>query len=505
MRAVLRTALVLALGVGLVLGARALPDLRYRVAGSAAGDTSGGSGPSLQSRPVTRSTLVCPGPETVGVKGVDAKAAVAPTAVRVAAPPSDLLPAALAGAVAASLSGSVDPAVIGGSGDPAALGLTALVAPGAVSGQTSAARSLLVTGKGTLAPGLAAAQTTLVTTGDQRGLSTSACQAPSAQTWLVGGGGEPGRRGRVVLTNPSPSGVTVDLDVYGAKGPVRSAASRGIVVGAHKRTVVLLDAIAPGERAPVIHVVASGGLISAALNDSWLDGTTPAGADDVVGTAPGRSLVIPGVLATGGGLTLRLAAADHEAVVRVRLLGADGPTAAPVNNGVVRVAAQHAVNVDLAAVPPGTYGIEVTADQPVVAGMQSQTAAATPTTRRDLMWTSPQDPITELAGLPLGATAAPWSTALVLSATAQDASLDVVSVSAAGVETTVPVTVAAGTTSPVPLPGPAASVWLRVHSGAVSAAVRTSYVDPSGALMSVAPLAPVALRTTAVRVYPVAG
>ena len=62
--------------------------------------------------------------------------------------------------------------------------------------------------------------------------------------WLLGGGAQPGRRERVVLTNPGPNPVTVDLSVLGTRGPVPSPNGRGIVVAPYGRTVVLLDAIA---------------------------------------------------------------------------------------------------------------------------------------------------------------------------------------------------------------------------------------------------------------------
>jgi hypothetical protein len=496
-RALIRTVLVAGVGVALVLGAYRFPDRRFHLAGSASASSSAAT-VAAASRPLTRSTLICSGPETVGVKGVDAAKAAAPAIIRVAAAPADLLGGVVSGA------GSVAASAIGGSGP---LAFAPFTAPGAASAQTDIARSILLSGKGSLAPGLVATQSTLVTTGDQRGLSMAACAAPAAETWLVGGGGEPGRRGRVVLTNPSPNGVTVDLEVYGAKGPVRSTASRGIVVGAHQRTVVLLDAIAPGERAPVVRVVASGGVISAALNDSWLDGTTPVGADDVVGSAPGTRLVVPGVTATGtpASLTLRIGATAREAVVRVRLLGALGPQAAPVNNGVIRVGAHRVKNVDVSAVAPGAYAVQLTSDQPVVAAAQMRPAAASTTARRDLSWTSAQPLVTTLAGLPLDLSATTWSSSAVLSAADQNAQLDLVTVAPDGTETTVPVTVEAGTTVSVPLKAPAVSAWLRIRAGAVSAAVVTAYADPAGPMTSVIPLRNTPLRTTAVTVHPLGG
>jgi hypothetical protein len=268
--------------------------------------------------------------------------------------------------------------------------------------------------------------------------------------------------------------------------------------------VVLLDAIAPGERSPVIHVVANGGLISAALNDTYLAGTTPAGADDVTGTTPGTRLVVPGVTAVAGtgSLVLRVGALAREAVVRVRLLGAKGPIAAPINNGVVRVKAHRVRDVDLSAVPAGDYGIELTADAPVVAGAQLRPPGASPTAKRDLAWTAAEPLVSTIAGVPLGSLAAPWASRLLLTASAQDTQVDVVSVSADGSQAGQPVSVAAGTTVSVPLKAPAVSVWLRVRSGGVAAALVTAYADAAGPLRSVAPLRPAVTETAPVPVHP---
>lgn len=497
MRGLVRTVVVAGLGALLVLGAYRLPDLRWHLAGSTTGSTGQSTGLD-QSRPVTRSTLVCPGPQTVGVKGVDAAKAAAPTLVRAAAPPRELLSPSPSGA------GSVAATAVGASGP---LTFPGLSGPGVATTQTDAAQSILLSGKGSLAQGLAAAQATLVRSGDQRGLSTSACPAPAAETWLVGGGGEPGRRGRVVLTNPSPNGVTVDLEVYGAKGAVRSTAARGIVVPARSRSVVLLDAIAPGERSPVIHVVASGGLVAASLSDSWLDGTAAAGSDDVVGTVPGTRMVVPGVASTGGpaSLLLRVGSVSKAAVVRVRLLGPQGPIASPVNNGVVRVAAHRVRDVDLSAVPPGDYAIELTSDAPIVAGALMRPPAVSPSVVRDLSWTTAEPAISTLAGVPLVSTTAPWTSQLLLSASTRDAQVDVVRVAADGTQVVEPHTVSAGTTVAVPLSSPAVSAWLRVRSGAVFAALTTAYADPAGPLRSVAPLTAVRQRITPAPVHPLGG
>ena len=120
-----------------------------------------------------------------------------------------------------------DRSIAAGLGGPARSTFTPLVGSGRGGDPDDQPRSVLLSGIGTLAPGLVASQVSLLTAGDLRGLSTVACQQPSAQTWLVGGAGTTGHRGRVILTNPTPNPVTVNLSVFGAKGAVTSTAARG--------------------------------------------------------------------------------------------------------------------------------------------------------------------------------------------------------------------------------------------------------------------------------------
>ena len=74
MRAVIRTAVVVALGAGLVVGAVRLPGRDVRMAGAGSGVTAVAA-ETPAARALTRSTVVCPGPESVGVKRIDASSA----------------------------------------------------------------------------------------------------------------------------------------------------------------------------------------------------------------------------------------------------------------------------------------------------------------------------------------------------------------------------------------------------------------------------------------------
>jgi hypothetical protein len=523
-RAVIRTAVVVALGALLVVGAVHLPGLHSRLPGAGTGVTAAAA-ETAPARVVTRTALVCPGPESVGVPRIDAASALSPTYARVAAPPSDLLSAVLGPTPGASTLAGVPGQVTASSlatpaaSRSAALTFSPLSASGAGGTQTSVPRSILFSSNGSLAPGLAATQTTLIETTDLRGLSVAACQAPSAETWLVGGSATTGHRGRLILANPTPNPVTVNLAVFGAKGPITSTAARGIVVKAHRRTVVLLDAVAHGEAAPVIHVTASGGVVAATLSDTWLDGTTPAGSDDVVGTEPGRRLIVPGVLASlpDGSGRLRVAAVDGPAVVHLRVLGATGPVASSVANGTFQVAAGQVKDIQLTALPVGYSGVELTSSSPVVAGLQMTTAARAAGGSRDLAWTAAEPPVSTLAGVALGSLAPPWASVLSLTATGDDAALDLVLVGADGSVSTRPVTVTGGTTAEVPVPATVASTvsvgattapvsaWLRPRTGSVVAALATAFSDPAGILLSVAPLTDAPLRYQPVAVHPLAG
>ena len=91
---------------------------------------------------MTRSEVVCPGPESLGVKGLVPAHAQSVT-VLAATPPTAALPPALRGQVAAVGSVTVSGLPHGGSW-PAAL----KAAGGVISAKTSGALSALVTGAG---------------------------------------------------------------------------------------------------------------------------------------------------------------------------------------------------------------------------------------------------------------------------------------------------------------------------------------------------------------------
>ena len=480
-----RTVLVAAAGAGLVLAATQSQGALALGAGAADDSRVSGS-----TDPVRGSTVVCPGPELKGVPGVDDVA----LGVRVAAASAPA--SALRGVTPVSTPGSVVLTAV--PGGPAKDKAT-------VRGDTAAAdvagrAGVLAEASQSLAPGLAATQSWLVPSGDHRALTSSACTQAGSDFWILAGGGAPGRQERLLLTNPGGNAVTVDLTLHGPDGELASPQGKGIVVPARGRTSFLLDSISGDVASPALHVVAEGGTVSAAVNDSWLDGTRPAGSDDTVPTAPpSRDQVIPAVQVAGPAVLRVAVPGNAEAVVQARVLTATGPRALPTG-GVTRLDGGQVRDIDLSKLPFGTVGIQVRADVPVVAAaMVSRGAPGAPS---DLAWSPSTPALTGVAGLPLADPAGspkPLARGLGLSATGDSAVVDVVLVDAAGAEKTQRVTVARDSSATVNLAG-MSSVWVRqvsgkgeVHGGVISA---ISVTD--GTLITSAPLLDTALRTTSV-------
>ena len=486
MRGVLRSLAVAAAGTGLVVGAAHLASPMFLAQRSVQGPAAAAS-----AQLVTQAQAICPGSEALGIAGLkDSRVQV--TSVTAVAAPAEALPS---GVVAAQTAGSL---TIGGLPSGGTWAPPVTVRGRTISGKISTAQSALVAGTGAMAPGTVATQRSRVTTGDDRGLVTSACMPAAASSWLIAGGPQPGRRGRLVLTNPGPNAVTVDVVVLGAKGPVQSPNGHGLVVGPYSRTVILLNAIAGSEPSPVVHVSVQGGEVAAVLNDTWLDGVVPRGGDDAVPVAaPAREQVIAGV-AIDGRATLRIAVpGDNEAVVESRVLTLSGPKALPAN-GVTRVAAHSTRDIDLSALPPDAYAVQVRADVPVVAAAMVDRRLA-PGATSDLAWAAASAPITTLAGMALPGPDAPGTFArLDLAATYNPASVLVTTVGADGQVNSKEVALGADSVSSLALDG-ATSVWVTPRSGVVRAAVLTGFKDVTGVLLSVTPLTDLTLASMSTR------
>ena len=445
--------------------------------------------PGASAVPVQQAQLACPGPESEGIAGV-ASVSGGSSTVYAASAPAD----ALAGLVAISGEGELSVRSM-----PADAQLAATKNRGAtVTAPLRGANPAEVTSTGSLAPGTAALQTWVRRDGDDRGLVATACLPARADVWLVAGGGDSTRRERLVVANPGANTVTIDVQVYGDKGAVASVNGSRVTVPPHGRVGLLVDALAAGEKTPVVHVRASGGVVTAVLEDSWIEGAVGRGRDDAAAAdGPATEEVIPAAYIDGPARLRILVPGEAEAVVQSRVLTAQGAQALP-GDGVVRVPGGSVREVDLGSLAPGGYAVQVHSDQPVVTGVMAERRPAG-NGSSDLAWVSATAPLSALAGSPLpdGATAD-----LMLVATAEPAAATVLTVGPDGAVSSRTVALDADSVASVPVTG-ARSVWVRHTSGTVRAGLALTLADRDGPLFSLVGLAPAAVSATDVPVRPI--
>ncbi|MEO5982164.1 MAG: DUF5719 family protein [Pedococcus sp.] len=478
-----RATLASAAGVGIVLGAAHVQ-----------GALAVGPGPAVAGAPraatdaVRGSAVVCPGPELEGVPGVD-DLQVRPRLAAAAAPLRTL-----AGTTPSSTPGSLSVTRLPGA--TAAKPVTERAANATTDLNTPA--GALVTATQSLAPGLAAAQSWLVPGGERRALTSAPCTPAVAESWILAGGGAPGRQERLVLTNPGGNPVTVDVTLHGADGVVVTSQGKGIVVPARGRTAFLLDSISGDLTTPVVHVVAEGGVVTAVVNDLWLDGTRPAGSDDAVAAAtPSRDQVVPAVQVDGAAVLRVAVPGGSEAVVQARVLTPLGPRALPTG-GVTRIDGGQVRDIDISKLPQDAVALQVRADVPVVAGAMVTRGVAPASS--DFAWSSSTPPLTGVAGMPLvdpAGAAEPLTRSLALTSTGAKAGVEVVTVDARGDQKSLRLNLAQDATLAVNVTG-ARSVWVTRTSGTgeLRAGVVSTLTDKVGTLVTTTPLRDTALRTT---------
>ncbi|AKU16223.1 DUF5719 family protein [Luteipulveratus mongoliensis] len=467
---VVRVLVVAGAGSAMVWGATG-SDARVDL--SRAGDTRATSAVSTQS--LTRSELVCPGPDRPGVAG--SGSAQQTVAIQTASLPPTLLPPDDAGS---RETGEVSATRLPGSAGDLVNAVTSR--GGFTSTPVSGAGSVDIVGSAGLAPGLAALQVNDDRTATAQGLAMMPCPTTSTTSYLLAGGPQPGRLERIVLSNPSPNAVVARLSVLGAGKP------QEVSVPARSRTVALLGEIDDTSPAPVVKVTTTSGTVAVAMADMAFEGTVPQGSE-LVGPAtdPSTDAVIPAGLASGGRVSVRVGVpGKDEAVVRVQVLG---PPDANVPDAVQTVPAGSSGTIDLTGLPLGRYALRVTADVPVVAAAESTTAKG-PQGSIDNAWAPTAAPITTIAGTPVPHVPGVKSV-LMLSSVGREAHVTVGSTDATGSTTTQLVTVPADGVASVST-GSASAVWVKTGGHAVYGALVLGGGDTKKQpLLSVAPLNPV--------------
>ncbi|MGH8825261.1 MAG: DUF5719 family protein [Jiangellaceae bacterium] len=360
--------------------------------------------------------------------------------------------------------------------------------------ETDDAAGYAVRAVGALAPGLAAEQSMLAGGPDLRGLVSGRCAGPAREHWFVGGSGAVGRRGRLVLSNPSSVPAVVDVSVWDESGPVDAPATEDIAVPARGQQILLLDALDPGAERIGLHVSASQGRVAAALEVRETDELDPQGVTFVpAAAAPSSDVVVPGVPAHGERTLRILAPGDTDAIVSLRLLGPEGPFS-PVDQSVVTVAAGTVLEVpidDAAGDAPVAVALE--SDVPVTAAVRVVDAPSEGLP--ELAYTAATEPLTGAAPALLGRAGSDLTTRLLISAVGRLAARVQVRAIAAdgtvGEEQTVDV--AGGSTVPVEVEAVGDGPWLTVvvepaEAGTVVVTREIVGSDDDGALLDLMPL-----------------
>lgn len=219
--------------------------------------------------------------------------------------------------------------------------------------------------------------------GDLRGLAAANCQRPANDLWLLGANTTPGQTALLNIHNPSSTPATVDLELYGAEGPIESSGTRGILVPPGKSESVVLGGLAPGQDHLALRVDSSGGSVTANIQQSVLRDLTPGGVEYIspVSSTSARQ-VVTGVRiqdkSTAGAISgqdgyasagpaLHIAVpGTSEAVLEVKAFGADGQEPLP-EGGVLTVPGESVHAMPLDSLPKGTYTVVITSDVSVAA------------------------------------------------------------------------------------------------------------------------------------------
>lgn len=250
-------------------------------------------------------------------------------------------------------------------------------------------RLLLAPGEAGAEPGmLAGSQSQFVNADEFVGFAASECATPSSDSWLVGGSTVTGRTTLLALTNPSKVSSTVNLTVYSEKGAVAASGTDGVIVPPGGQRVFSLAAFAPDIASPVVHVVSTGGQITASLQQSILRTLTPGGVDVLgAGTRPSRLTVIPGVVTVGHASIEAASTIDgyNDLVGTLRVLvpgtGSSDITVSAIPEGGAAAASTSTLTVEggivtdfpLGDFPDGTWTLTVSSERPAVVGVRSST------------------------------------------------------------------------------------------------------------------------------------
>ena len=203
------------------------------------------------------------------------------------------------------------------------------------------------------------------------------CPEPRPRWWFVGAGAATVSHDTVLtVSNPRVGQADIDIDVYGANGPVKAPGLHGITIPAGTTRTVDLAKLAPAVGDLAVSVVATRGLVAISAADRFAPGFVGKAAQEWLPAqaTPARVVTLAGLPAKPDKATLVLAnPRQEEAIVSVEVIGATG-TFAPKDNPTVTVPPGSVVTVPLRSVLDGEpEALRVSSPQPVTAAVRTVT------------------------------------------------------------------------------------------------------------------------------------
>jgi hypothetical protein len=194
------------------------------------------------------------------------------------------------------------------------------------------------------------------------------CQVGGIDQWFIGGSGGVTSQGVLQIVNSGLSDSTVQVFPYDSKVALAPIA---VIVKANSAQKLSLASIVPGSESIALHVVTDSGRVSSFLLDHRRNGLNELGSSFVSPVeAISTTNYLAGLLGSGSKATtsLRLLVPGNvDANVHVTIF-AGGGTFTPVGFDNVTIAHQRVIDLPLPALAfSGTFGIEVSADQPILA------------------------------------------------------------------------------------------------------------------------------------------
>lgn len=419
-------------------------------------------------------TLVCPGPDRPGAPGQDGATQTVGVVTGVA--PHAMVPSSGAGALGftrlPSGSASIPERTAAFDNERTEL---------------SGAGALRITGSGALAKGVTALQYAIDDHQSVGGLAMTSCAAPTKDTWLPLGGDQAGRLGRIVLSNPSQSPVTVDVQVVGHDGVVADQGANGVVVPPDDRKVVGVGDFDSALADAMVHVTSRGGPVGVTGYDVWMTGETRSGEAASAPAPAGTDLVLPAFPVAAGKPAVRIAVPGKDpATVRVRLVDSDGLVVA---DEVADVPGGSTGSVALQGIPRGWYSLRVTSEQAVAAAAMT---SASVQGSSDISWATPAQSTEGVVGTALPPMPDGVRSTISLYSPDKAATVEVTTTGEGG--STQQVRVEPDQENRIEVTG-RTGVWVRVKSGSVYTALASSGIGAAGPLLEVAALQPVVVKS----------